>query len=173
MRDEKQLLLDEIKEQLDASNGFVVARYKNFGPNLSYELRTQLSEQGGLFEIVRKRVFQKALEASKMDMKVDNHEGHLGVIFSTKDTVQLAKAIYKFASDNQDVLEVVCGHFEGQNCSAAEVEQISKLPSKDEMRAQFLGMLEAPMGQTLAVIEAALTSVMHCLENKSKENTSS
>ena len=173
MRDEKQLLLDEIKEKLDASNGFIVARYQNFGPNLSHDLRTQLTEQGGLFEIVRKRVFQKVLDVSKVDLKVADHEGHLGVIFSSGDTVQLAKAIYKFSDENQDVLQVVCGRFEGQNCSAVEVEQISKLPAKDQMRAQFLGTLEAPMSQTLAVVEAMLTTVMHCLENKSKENSSS
>ena len=43
---------------------------------------------------------------------------------------------------------------------------MSKLPSKDEMRAQFLGTLEAPMAQTLAVMDALLTSVVHCLNNK-------
>ena len=35
-------------------------------------------------------------------------------------------------------------------------KQISKLPGKDEMRAQFLGLLEAPMAQTLAVMEAVI-----------------
>ena len=57
-------------------------------------------------------------------------------------------------------------------CSASDVEQISKLPSKEEMRAQFLGTLEAPLSQTLGVIEALLTTVMHCLENKSGQGNS-
>jgi large subunit ribosomal protein L10 len=57
-------------------------------------------------------------------------------------------------------------------CSASDVEQISKLPGKDEMRSQFLGTLEAPLAQTLSVLEALLTSVMYCLENKSQANNS-
>ena len=52
---------------------------------------------------------------------------------------------------------------------ASDVERLSKLPSKDEMRAQFLSVLEAPMSQTLAVMEALLTSVPYCLDNKCKQ----
>jgi large subunit ribosomal protein L10 len=50
--------------------------------------------------------------------------------------------------------------------NAADVEIMSQLPSKDVMRAQFLGLLEAPMAQTLAVMEALISSVVYCLDNK-------
>jgi large subunit ribosomal protein L10 len=49
------------------------------------------------------------------------------------------------------------------------VELISKLPTLLEMRAQFLGLLEAPMTQTLGTIQAMLTSVIYCLDNKAKK----
>ena len=51
---------------------------------------------------------------------------------------------------------------------AEDVKAISELPSQDEMRAQFVGLLEAPMTQTLSVMQALLTSIMYCLENKAK-----
>ncbi len=66
-------------------------------------------------------------------------------------------------------VEVVGGRFEGKMYTGADVEKLSNLPSKDEMRAQFLSVLEAPMSQTLAVMEALLTSVVYCLDNKSKQ----
>ena len=47
--------------------------------------------------------------------------------------------------------------------------RLSLTASKDEMRAQFLGLLEAPLAQTLAVMDAVLSSVVYCLDNKSKE----
>ncbi len=93
-------------------------------------------------------------------------QGHIAVVFANEDPVQTTKAIFQFCQENEEVLEVIGGRFEGAICSAQDVEQISKLPSKDEMRAQFLGTLEAPLAQTLAVMDALLTSVMHCLENK-------
>ena len=48
-----------------------------------------------------------------------------------------------------------------------------KLPAKDEMRAQLLGLFEAPMSQTLSTMESLLTSVMHCLENKKDKDLNS
>ena len=64
---------------------------------------------------------------------------------------------------------MVGGRFDGQLYTAAQVERLSTLPGKNEMRSQFLSTLEAPLSQTLAVIEALLTTVPHCLENKAKQ----
>ena len=55
---------------------------------------------------------------------------------------------------------------------AADVEKLSKLPGKDEMRAQLLATFEAPMAQTVAVMQSALCCVLYCLENKAKKESS-
>ena len=69
--------------------------------------------------------------------------------------------------------KVIGGRFDGQLYTGADVERLSTLPGKDEMRAQFLSVFEAPLSQTLGSYEALLTSVPYCLDNKSKqeENT--
>ena len=54
-------------------------------------------------------------------------------------------------------------------CTAADVEAIAKLPNLNEMRAQFLGLLEAPMAQNAQVVHAVLASVLYCLEEKGKQ----
>ena len=61
------------------------------------------------------------------------------------------------------------GRFEGRMYAADQMVKLSTLPSKDEMRAQLLATLEAPMAQTLAVMEAVLSSVVYCLQNKSEQ----
>ena len=63
-------------------------------------------------------------------------------------------------------MNVLTGYMDGKLYNAEEVKTLSELPSKDELRAQFVGLLEAPMGQTLGVFDALLTSVIHCLNNK-------
>jgi large subunit ribosomal protein L10 len=64
----------------------------------------------------------------------------------------------------------VKGQFDGNLYDSDAVEKLSKLPGKDEMRASLLGLFEAPMSQSLAVMEALLTSVIHCVENKRKND---
>jgi large subunit ribosomal protein L10 len=171
MREEKQLLLDEIKDKIDQSTALVLTKYQKFDPNLASSFRMSIAKSGGHFEVVRKRILIKAAAAAGIDLNLDLLQGHVGVVFASGDPISVTKEMYQFKKDNEDVLEVLAGRFEGKLCSAVDVEQISKLPSKDEMRAQFLSVLEAPMAQTLSTMEALLTSVMHCLENKMQKSS--
>ncbi len=170
MRAEKQLLLDEIQEKIEKSTSLVLTSYKKLEPNKAASFRDVLRQQGSGVGVVRKRILGKAAKASGIDLDLDMLSGHIAVIFISSDPVAATKAVFQFSKENDDALTILGGRFDGQLCSAADVEAISKLPSKDEMRAQFLGLLEAPMSQALATVEALLTSVIHCLANKSEES---
>jgi large subunit ribosomal protein L10 len=168
MRPEKQFLLDEIKGKMDGSGAFILTRYQKMNPNMTSAFRFSLAKVGGDFEVVKKRILLKAANAAGVALDPAILAGHIAVIFALEDPVQTTKAVFKFKQDNEEVLEVIGGRFEGRLYSAKDVEQLSKLPSKQEMQAQFLGLLEAVPAQTLGVFDALLTSVMYCLENKSK-----
>jgi len=168
MRPEKQLLLDDIKGKINHSKGFVLARYSKMDPNLASQFRTALHQTGGDFEVIRKTILLKAAEAAGCTIDRTLLDGHIGVIFADEDLFQTAKTVFKFKSENEEVLDVIGGRFEGKLYSAKEMEAISKLPSKQEMQAQILGLFEAVPSELLAVIDALLTSVGFCLDNKSK-----
>ena len=171
MRPEKQLLLDEIKQKMDGSKAFVLTSYKQLNPNVSSKFRQTLGKSKGSFEVVRKRILLKAAQAAGVTLDASLLEGHIGVVFAEDDAVETTKAFFQFTEENADLFQVLGGQFEGQLCSPKDVEKISKLPSQAEMRSQFLATLEAPLSQTLAVMEALLTSVVHCLDNKSQQGS--
>ena len=62
------------------------------------------------------------------------------------------------------------GQFEGKLYSGTDFEKISNLPSMDQLRAEFVGLLEAPMAHTISTLEAVLSSIVTCLENKAKKD---
>ena len=171
MREEKQLLLDEIEDKIGQSTSLVLLKYQNMTPNKAADFRSKVVGSGGLFQVMRKRIFIKAAAAAGIEFDLAALEGHVGVVFAYQDPVPVTKLIYEFSKENDQALEVLCGRFEGKLFTAGDVKQISNLPSRDEMRAQFLGTLEAPLSQTLAVMEALLSSIMYCLENKSQGNS--
>jgi large subunit ribosomal protein L10 len=82
----------------------------------------------------------------------------------------VTKAIYQFLSEHEGTLDVMAGRFEGKLCSASDVLALSRLPSKDEMRAQLLATLEAPLSGTLQILDQLLTSVLYCVDNKTQSN---
>lgn len=168
MRQEKTLLLDEIKEEMDGAEALIFTRYQGLTPDLSAAFRDQLAEAGGSYRVVPKRVLIKAAQQVGLDLKREELQGHIGVVLTREDTIAPTKAVFRFAKENEATLEVLAGQFEGKLCTSADVRAISELPSQDEMRAQLLGLFEAPMAQTLSVMEALLLSVVYCLENKAK-----
>ena len=172
MRPEKQLLLDEIKDKIGASKALVLTSYQKLEPNLAAQFRTNISKSGGSLEVVRKRILIKAAQQAGVTLDSEVLEGHIAVVFAEQDPIQTTKVIYQFCEQNEEILKVLGGQFEGKLCSAKDVELISKLPSQDEMRAQLLGLFEAPMAQMLSTVDALLTSVIYCLENKCGQSSS-
>lgn len=169
MREEKKLLLNEIKNRLDSSSGIILTRYKGLTPDLSDDFRRSLSESGSSYFVVPKRVLIKAAKETGLEFEREALQGSIGVVFAEEDIVSPAKAVFKFVKNNEKIIEVLSGQFEGKLRSAEDMKTISELPSKDEMRAQLLGLFEAPMAQSLSVMEALLTSVIYCLDNKAQK----
>lgn len=169
MKTEKQFLLDEIKEKIDSAKALVVTSYTGFEANSNAKFRDLIAETGGDFEVVRKRVFLKAAKEAGLDFSREELEGHLAVVFAKDDPIQTTKALFKFKKDHDGIFEVRAGHFEGKKVGPEDVKQISKLPSMDEMRSQFLGLLQAPMSQTLGVMRSLLAAVPTCLDQKVKK----
>lgn len=169
MRPEKQLLLDEMQEHFNESKGVIVTRYNALTPNASWQLRDRLASQGSVLEVVRKRVFLKALEKSDLPMSIDQLEGHIGVVFlNQEDAIGSAKALCEFSKQNNNALEVLFGKIDGVVISGEDVQTLSKLPNLPEMRATFLGLLTAPMSQLLSVFEALMAQPLSILEQKSQ-----
>lgn len=169
MRKEKQLLLDELKGQITKFGSFVVMRYISLSANKANQFRREVLKLGGDVEVMRKRILVKAANEAGVSIETIDLPGHIGVVYSATDPIEMTKLVLKFSQENDKAIEVIAGRFDGVIYNAADVERLSKLPGKDEMRAQLLGTLEAPMAQTLAVMDALLTSVVHCLNNKCEQ----
>ncbi len=168
MRKEKQLLLDEVKEQIEQDGSFIVMRYLKLSANKIAEFRREIRKMGGNVEVMRKRILLRASRAAGIELESVDLAGHIGLVYGGKDPLETTKFVFQFSQQNDKSIEVVGGRFDGQLYHAADVVTLSQLPSKDEMRAQLLGLFEAPMAQTLAVMDAIMSSVVYCLDNKVK-----
>jgi len=170
MRQEKQYLYNEIEDQMNQTGSVIVTAYQSLQPNTSWKLRSSLKEVGATLEVVKKRIFLKAAKEKQIDVKLDDLTGHIGVIFAGKDVIQSTKALFQFEEENEGMIQPLFAYAEGNFYTASQVKELATLPSESEMRAQFLGLLEAPMAETLSVMQSLLTSVMYCLENKEKSS---
>ena len=166
MKREKELFLDEISSQVAEKPTFVITQYKKLTANQANKFRREVSKFGANFEVVKKRMLVKASEKIGVTIDEKTLDGHIGVLFTGEDPVEATKAIIDFSKDNDDCFDLVGARVEGALISKEDVHALSKIPPKDQLRAQFLGLLEAPMAETLGVMDALLSSVVYCVDNK-------
>ena len=169
MRPEKQLLLDEINELIDKSSSMIVTRYNKLSPQISWEMSKDLSQCKSQFKVVKKRIFYKAISQKNLPFDESKYAGHVGILFIEGDPLEATKTIVKYKNETDDFIEILTGQIDGKVCSSKEIEMLSTLPSLNEMRAQFIGLLEAPLTGTLSVMESIMTSVLYCLDNKKEK----
>ena len=172
MRNEKRFLVTEIQEHLKNSSSFLITSYQRMDPNLAFALRTSIIETGGAFQVVKKRIFLKAATEFGISMDKGSLNGHIGIVYVTKDLIATTKTVYKFRKDNRDLLEVVGGFSEGKMCSPQEFEEISQLSSQEQMRAEFLGLIEGVMAGIPGTMEALLGSIISYIDQKRSQQKS-
>lgn len=169
MKKEKQYLLDEVKEQLKQSCSYIVAQYSALDANQANEFRRELAKSGGRLEVIKKRVFIKAAQEMGVTFAEETLPGHIGIIVTQTDPLEVTKAVLKYSNDHDKNITLLGGFVEGSALGAQDIARLATLPSKAEMRAQLLGTLEAPMSDMLSVVQSLLTSVMHCMDNHSSK----
>ena len=171
MRQEKQFLLDSIADAIKDSAAFVVTSYEKISANNTAKFRNELFQLGAKFMGVKKRVFVKAAQECGIQISSDTLDGHIGLAFFGDNIVDATKKVFEFREQNEETFKVLGGHFDGKIVTSKDVEAISKLPTRDVMRAQLLGLLEMPMAEVLGVVEALLAAVPCCLDNKAQKES--
>ncbi|MDP1836597.1 MAG: 50S ribosomal protein L10 [Chlamydiales bacterium] len=170
MRQEKQFFLDSIQEHIEKAEGVVILKYHRLTANSANDFRGGAAKLGAHITMVPKRVFVKGAAQAGLTLDRQDLEGHIGLVFADRDPLEVAKFVVKYGEEAEKVVEILGGRFEGKMYNAADMVKLSQLPSLPEMRSQFLSVLEAPLSQTLATMEAILCSVIHCLENKAQQS---
>lgn len=148
----KKEMLQELQNTISTSQGMVFTNFQGSTVSALQELRTKLRVEGASYVVVKKTLFNKALQNTGVNLSLSEQlPGNLGVVFAN-DPVSGAKIISDFAkSTPKDTFSLIGGLLDGQYLVADQVSTLAKLPSKEQLQAQLLGTIAAPMTQFLQV----------------------
>ena len=169
MKREKQLLLEEMKGQIEQSGTFIITQYQKLTGDKAYAFRRELEKVGGYFEVVRKRMLLQATHQMGIEFDGDQLPGHIGLVLGAKDPLEATKIVMKFSEDNEESFQLVGGYVDGQKTSAEDVRKLATLPGKEQMRAELLGLFCAPASGVLGAMESLLSGVLYCVDSRARE----
>jgi large subunit ribosomal protein L10 len=154
---QKQEAFQEIGEKISKANVIIFTAFARAGGNgltvadMS-ELRKQLRSNKAEYLVQKKTVLAKALENKKISADVSTYNGSLATIFGYDDGLSAIKSMYSFAKTHP-ALTYFGAIFEGKLLSKDEVVALAKIPSREVLLSQLLGMLTYPLRGFAVVLD--------------------
>lgn len=163
-REEKARLVRELKEKLTRSKGFILTTYIGLDAPQMTDLRRQMRREGLELRVIKNRLFARALKEAGYDGElVRRLKGPLAVVFSYEEGTEAPKIVYRLRKDFE-VLSLLWGVVDGRLYEGAELEEIAKLPSRQELMGHFVGSLLAPVYELVNLVNATLWEFTGVLE---------
>ena len=168
-RVEKLSAINEITDIVSKSDYGFVLNYGNLTVANFAQLRTELAGIKSKIKVVKNTYLAKAAGEKGWTIPAEVLEGPTALISGNGDPAEVAKTIVTFLKkfDKADVKPAVKGaQLDKTALSAAQVDALAKLPSKDVMRATLLATMLAPATSLVRVFAAPLTAVLYVLKAK-------
>jgi large subunit ribosomal protein L10 len=161
-RTQKAESVEALKAELAGAPAIVATSITGISVNDVNEFRRRLRAQGASLEVVKNTLARLALADSDAKIFGDSLKGPMALAYHPTDPVAAAKVVLSFKKE-KDKLGVHGGYFAGQLLDTAGVEALSKMPSRDELRSTFLGLLMAVPTKAVRTLAAAPTSFLTVL----------
>lgn len=170
LRTSKSEVVAGLRERFSRMSSAVFLDYKGMNVEEVSKLRSVFRAKGVEYRVVKNTLVRQALMdqswASAIDVALT---GMTGVAWSYEDPSAAAKVVRDFSRENEK-LKIKAGVIEGQVLDARGVqEQLANMLTKDEARAQLLGVMTAPAQKLLALLQTPAQNVLGVLEAKRRE----
>lgn len=162
--EQKQEAVDRLVEKLADAHAFYLTDFTGLDVKNMTELRARLRDAGVEYLVVKNTLAQRALGGLDLPELEEFFVGPTGLVIGRDEAVAAAKVLDEFASEHDDRPTVKIGVVDRRKMSPEDVGRLAKLPSRDELMAELVGVMEAPLSQLAAMMQGMLQEVVGLLE---------
>jgi large subunit ribosomal protein L10 len=160
-RDQKAAVVEEVAAQIQESEAVFAVDYRGISVPQAAELRVRLNEAGARFRVVKNTLTLLAVDRAGADSLKEVLDGPTAFTFVTAeggDVALAAKALAQFRREN-DLLEFKGGVMNGEELTAEQIGEIARLPAKDVLHGQLVGVIASPITGLVRGLNALIAGV--------------
>ncbi|MCU0770776.1 MAG: 50S ribosomal protein L10 [Verrucomicrobia bacterium] len=163
MRAEKANLTKEYLTRLNASPFFIVVDYQGLKVGHMTELRKRLNKVAAEVHVIKNSLFRIAAREAGVGEMNGALAGMLAVVTGQKDVSAAAKVVKNFRAEF-DRLKVHFGFLDSKRLEAADLATLADLPSIEVLRAQLLGVFNAPASKLVRLLNTPASQMARVLQ---------
>ena len=147
----KQPIVEEISANIKDAQSVVLVDYLGLSVAEDTQLRKQLREAGVVYKVCKNTMMKRAFEGTDFAALDEHLEGPSAIAISKDDATAPARILCKFAK-NAKALELKAGVVEGTLYDTDALNELAKIPSRDELISKLLGSLQSPITNLARVL---------------------
>ena len=148
----KQETVNEIANHIKEAKSMVIVEYRGVTVSELETLRRDLRKEGAFIKVYKNTLVERATH--ELDLNLDQElVGPNAFVFSLEDAVSAPKIIAKAAKKNENLV-VKGGLVEGRVCTAEQITEVAKLPSREGLYAMILSCIQSPIRGVACAIKA-------------------
>ena len=162
-RSTKVEFVTEYADKFSAATMVVVNDFSGVTVSEINELRRGVEAAGDAEYRVVKNTLAKRIIADTPKSSLEPHfRGVSSVLLAEGDVVAAAKVLVDFDKE-VEAFEIKAAWIDGKLADPAALKALSKLPGKDYLQAQLLGVLQAPARNFVSVLAAVPRNLVNVL----------
>jgi large subunit ribosomal protein L10 len=165
MNPDKKIIVDELLERVNSSPFLLVVDYNGMTVPEFSELRNRLSEAGSECHVGKNRYMRIAIKEAGLPSIDDDLKGQTAFITGEEDVCAAAKVLKNFAKEFKKP-EIKSGILDGDALDASQVQALADLPSRDQLLAQLLAVINAPASQLVRTINEPGSALARVIKAK-------
>jgi len=162
-RQKKEEILAELTELFKDAKSVSFGQYAGMSVAEISDMRNKMRENGVKFKVAKRTLFKIAAKENGIELPDEIMEGTVGAAFSYDDAVSGPKLL-KETSKEVKVVKLMGGIMEGKVMTITQMQELADLPSKDELLAKFVGMMQGPLRGFHGVLNSGLGSFARVLQ---------
>ncbi|RMG94690.1 MAG: 50S ribosomal protein L10 [Chloroflexi bacterium] len=167
----KEELVAQYTELINQSEAIILTEFSAMPVKVMEDLRGEVRKADGAFYVTKNTLLRLALEKANRPLPEDLLSGQTATGFALNEPPTLAKAIVNFAKDHEQV-KIKGGLLGDKVLTAEDVEALAKLPTLDELRAQIIGLINAPAQNIVSVVANGVRQVVNVIDAYAKSEES-
>jgi large subunit ribosomal protein L10 len=143
-KDQKAAVIEKVAGEIEAADAVFAVDYRGLSVKQAVDLRSSLREADAQFSVVKNTLTLRAVDQAGAEHLKPYLEGPTALTFVRGDAALAAKVIARFKREH-GMLDWKGGQMQGQPLTPEELDSIARLPARDVLHGQLVGMIAMPL----------------------------
>jgi large subunit ribosomal protein L10 len=168
-KEDKQKDVEALRQDLADLKNLFVTGYEKLRVDQDFELRKVVRGAGAKYRVVKNNLAEKASEGTAAEQVLKGLRGMTSMAYTYDDPVALAKVLTAYAKANPS-FTFKAGIVEGRVIDVKAINDLATMPSKEEIFARLLFLINAPAQRLVTAMNAVGRNLAVVVDQGVKEN---